>query len=306
MVFSYPKLSEYDFGIIRLFGSGLGNLLFPWARFIVATKKYNLTPINPTWPQIKIRTFVRGDRDKRSYINFFCTPSRYIKGVKKILLLSKLSKITEEEFIKNHNRDYSDTIVIFEGMKNLFQDILKDSNMILSELVSITKSKHKSGLLFDFSGSISVHVRLGDFRSSMVSRLGKTLEEGGWNLRIPISWYVSKINQLRDELGKQVKVFVFSDGTDEELYPLVSLPNAERIFFGSSIADLLALSRANILVASGSTFSMWASYLGRMPVIWHKGQLRQRLYAENESSEIELSEDENIPNPFFRVLCERT
>jgi hypothetical protein len=48
--------------------------------------------------------------------------------------------------------------------------------------------------------------------------------------------------------------------------------------FGSAIADLWALSNANVLVASGSTFSMWASYLGRMPVIWHPGQLSCPLY----------------------------
>jgi hypothetical protein len=59
-----------------------------------------------------------------------------------------------------------------------------------------------------------------------------------------------------------------------------------------------------LLIASGSTFSMWASYLGRMPVIWYKGQLRQRLYYESPASEIEIALAE-IPSGSFLEAAER-
>lgn len=35
---------------------------------------------------------------------------------------------------------------------------------------------------------------------------------------------------------------------------------------------------------------MWASYLGPMPIVWYPGQLKQRLYLENNEAEIELAE----------------
>ena len=59
------------------------------------------------------------------------------------------------------------------------------------------------------------------------------------------------------------------------------------------MADLLALSRSELLIASGSTFSMWASYLGRMPVIWYPGRLKQKLYFDNEALEVECDGQNN-------------
>ena len=38
---------------------------------------------------------------------------------------------------------------------------------------------------------------------------------------------------------------------------------------------------------------MWADYLGRMPVIWHPGQLRQKIYNNNEI-EIECGIDQGL------------
>ena len=81
---------------------------------------------------------------------------------------------------------------------------------------------------------------------------------------------------------------MFSDASDEELRPLLGRPNVQRAFFGSSVADLLAMSTASVLIASGSTFSMWAAYLGRMPVIWPKDQRRQRLHGDAWEYEVEL------------------
>jgi len=49
---------------------------------------------------------------------------------------------------------------------------------------------------------------------------------------------------------------------------------------------------------------MWASYLGRMPVIWYPGQLRQKLYLEKPNAEIEVSETDTprLPSNFQQCL----
>jgi hypothetical protein len=168
-------------------------------------------------------------------------------------------------------------------------------------LLRITRAQHKTALTFPFAGSISAHVRLGDFRQAQ-SAADLVSGEGG--VRLPLTWYVRVIERVRKHLGRLAPVFVFSDDYDAELRPLLQMPNTRRLSFGSSISDLIALSRANVLVASNSTFSMWASYLGRPPVIWHKGLLRQGLYgiSTTNNREIECAESDEIPDGFWQHL----
>ncbi|OQW92614.1 MAG: hypothetical protein BWK78_01125 [Thiotrichaceae bacterium IS1] len=301
MLYSYAKLSNYDFGIIRFVGPGLGNLLFPWARSVIATKRHNLTPIWPTWPQLKIGTILRNEPDKRFYFGLFKSPSGYVDQWRKLYLLNLLKHVPEEQ-CEESLRKNENSIVIFEGMKSYFSDIIPYHQLVKEELLSVTLEQHKKGLLYNFANSISVHIRLGDF--STPNQI-ESLKQGRSSLRIPLVWYVQIINQLRHKLGKNLPIYVFSDGRNEELSELLSMSNVQRISFGSAIADLLALSNANILIASGSTFSMWASYLGQMPVIWYPGQLRYRLYYEYPQLELECGESEILPEVFLNSLVSK-
>ena len=112
---------------------------------------------------------------------------------------------------------------------------------------------------------------------------------------MPLQWYVNIVKNVRKELGSDILVNVFSDGTDEDLAEILKLPNVRRCFYGSAIADMLALSESPLLIGSGSTFSMWASYLGRMPVIWYPGLHRMKLYLDDENFEGTLDYNERLP-----------
>lgn len=291
MLYSYAKLSNWDFGIVRFLGSGLGNLLITWAKFIVFSKKRGMRPIAPTWPQLKIGPLFRGELDKRLYSNLFDSSKDYICGYKKLYLLTTLPKIEYSLFVSRSDaiqKTSKDYIVVFKEMDGLFANILADYDLVRNELIKITLDRHKTGLDFNFSNSISVHVRLGDFK------IGRQ--------ETRIQWYIEVINKIKERLGTITKVYIFSDGTDEELEPIILRCNAERLFFGSSIADLVALSRSNILVASGnSTFSMWASYLGRMPVIWPPGKLAQKLYFDKPDLEITHDLEMKLPSRFINA-----
>lgn len=308
MLYSYAKISPNDFGLFRLSSLGLGNLILPWARFIVASKKYNLQPIYPTWNQVRIGAILRGEPDKKFYHDLFHRPPNQIGSLKKLYLLNTLKKISESEFKETYAQDESysaeDILVIFEGMDiyNPFSTILPDHQLVLDELLKITRNQHKKGIEYCFDRSICIHVRLGDFA---IPQNQDVLKSGAQNYRIPLSWYVHQVKQLRQQVNRNVPVYIFSDGRDNELSQLLSLPNCQRISFGSSIADILALSKSNILIASGSSFSMWASYLGRMPVIWYKGQLRQRLYYENDSVEVECDDCSNLSDQVLKKLANK-
>jgi len=104
-------------------------------------------------------------------------------------------------------------------------------------------------------------------------------------------------------LGHDYPVIIWSDDGGDRLTVLTDLNNTRREFLGSSVADLIGMSSASVLIASGSSFSMWASYLGRMPVIWYPGQLRQKLYNREPCAEIEVSEEAmNLPLSFISLL----
>jgi hypothetical protein len=191
-------------------------------------------------------------------------------------------------------------IIVFEKREELFNPILDQHALVREELISITRPEHLRGILANRDDSIAVHVRLGDFA---VPEGGESeVRSGAWNLRIPLAWYGNAIAACRRALGYDASVRIFSDGTNEELRPLLDMPGVGRSFFGTSIADLLALSAAPLFIASGSTFSMWASYLGRMPVIWYPGQLKGRLYYDQPQAEIELESGDDLPESFVECL----
>ena len=64
--------------------------------------------------------------------------------------------------------------------------------------------------------------------------------------------------------------FLFSDGSDEELEELLQLPKVSRLFTGSALGDILALSKCNAIIGSDSTFSGWGAFLGQVPVVFPK------------------------------------
>jgi hypothetical protein len=282
MAYSYAKLSKYDFGFIRFLGVGLGNLLFPWARFIVATKKYGLKPIEPTWLQIKIGPILRGESDLRFYGDLFSRTPAEIRGIKKIFLLIFKKKIGEN-FLSSSK--LKDEIFVFSGLKNYFEDILKDHNFVRQELLKIAKDTHKIGLNYDFSNCVCMHIRRGDFKIE------------GWDTSV--EWFLWVMNELRKNLGPNLKFKIFSDGTDNELSLILKQKNTEKLFFGSALADLLAMSNSRIFVGSyNSTFSMWASYLGRMPTIWPEKSLLKQLHYDKENNEIEVLMGGILPSAF--------
>jgi hypothetical protein len=293
VTYSYARLSEVDLGFLRIGGTGLGNLLLTWAEFVVGTGKYGLTPIAPTWPQFKFGPIARRESDKRFYRDLFIESPGEVTGLKKLRLLSTLPRIGAAELINGSNArplaNGRELLVEFDNAGALFSKILKDHALVRSELLRITRDRHKRGLAHDFRRSISVHVRLGDFRVE--------------SLQTPIQWYAGAINAVRNALGTDLQVYVFSDGNDAELQPILNLPATMRLGFGSSIADIWALSAASILIAAGgSTFSKWGSYLGRMPVVYPPGTLYHRLYYENPAAEVEWLSGERFPSAFIEQL----
>ena len=291
MVYIHPKLSKNNFFFFRRCSTGLGNLLFCWARSVVFASKYNLKILSPTWFQLTLGPFIRFEKDKRSYFDLFKSHPDEIKYLSKFSILLKAKKITEGEFLKNKEfyKNSHDSYVISYTEMGDFNSIENDSKIISNYLKIITKNKHKRGLDFNFENSISIHVRKGDFLST--------------NQSTPDDFFINIITAIRNYIGHDIKVYIFSDATDSECANLLAgINNSERITFNSSIGDILALSQSNILIASkNSTFSWWAGFIGQMPVIWPNGT-KIKIHSKKNTKEVIIENFESLPIFFKNEL----
>ena len=296
MAYIYPKFSKNEFIGIRLGGAGLGNLLFTWSRVIAASEKYDLKLIWPTWPSIKIGTWIRHERDKRSYIGLFSNKTGMCGGIEKYIRLCFGRKIHTRNLNEiDWNSLRKNDIVIYDDFKLApgefqmnFEGTREYRERISDVIFNSLDKKDKKALAFNASNAISVHVRLGDF-----SETTEELDNGKNNMRIQINWYVSVVKKLREAAGWIVPVYVFSDGTDEELSELTALPEVKRITFGNSIGDIVGLSRFPIMISSGSSFSLWARFLGNCSSISYPNQIKDRVHT-GDGFEIELGLDEEF------------
>lgn len=276
MNYVYPKLSEKDLGFIRLGGAGLGNILFTYARALVFARDYDCQFIWPAWPSIKLGPILRREMDKRFYNDLFDNRSGAVGGLRKLWLLAVKKRLPESK--KKLVEKLDDRIVTFEGLAGCFDDIRYDSAYVFENLKRNLKPKNQDALAFDFRDSVGVHIRLGDF-----ARVSEAeVRAGRHDSALPVEWYRDMICQIRELAGREIRVWIFSDGTEEELKPVLSLPRTQRLTFGTSIADIMALSQVPLLIASGSSFSMWARYLGRMSCICYPGQMKQEILTERD------------------------
>jgi hypothetical protein len=158
----------------------------------------------------------------------------------------------------------------FSGLGGFLGPVIGRSAEVAAELRRITRPE----FLPPYRGEpfVPMHVRAGDFSAADEAKL----RAGEFNMRLPLGWYVDVAARLRDVLPS-VAIGVFSDGSPAELAPILAVPGKDLVTGGSAITDLLDMSAATYLVASGSTLSSWAAFLGQVPSIWFPGQFRSSL-----------------------------
>jgi hypothetical protein len=280
MNFCYAKLSKYDLMAFRLGGPGLGNLLFPWARALLYSKNNGCKLIFPTWPQIKIGPILRGEIDKRNYFRLFKPVDDELRGFKKVITLLSLPRKSEHDAATSQDQQ----VIEFKEMSG-FDALYGNSTYLRESLIDRLVCNRIAELQFacQSSASIAVHVRFGDFMDQ------KACSVGACNTRQPIDWYVSVVKALRQCIKSNIRVNIFSDASDLELSPLLELENSMRVHGNNAIEDILIIGGHKALVASGSTFSMWSSFLGQIPTVWYPGQKKHNLL-ENKQLEIEYQQ----------------
>jgi len=267
----YPHLGGRDCLLFRIGGPGLGNLLFPWARALLASKTYGYKRIFPTWPQIKVGPFLRQERDLRCYSTLFAPIDDEISGIAKAHLLV-VGRFAPEDALRSEDRSRDGRgwrVVVFRGMLRMFEPLRGQAAIIRQAIIQAVEARSSATTLQAQSRGpeIGIHVRLGDFRRPSET----ALRDRETNVRIPLSWYRNVLRNLRSACGQSVRARVCSDGSDDELQELLSEPDVYRSDASDAVRDLLGLAECMAIVSSRSTFSAWAAYLGAVPTVCYPG-----------------------------------
>ena len=291
-VYAYAKLNR----------AGLGNLLLPWARCEIFARDHDLSMLAPRWIQPKIGPVLRGENDKRYYVGLFDN-SRYVRGLRKLIILMRSSKFREERGLATVREMASagrgSVVILFEGLDGFFEPLLPHRDFLKRRLTEIMAEPLRVKLASapeDFE--IGVHLRRGDKETA---RFGEVYT-GNPHLTFCDEWYVRCIASLRHALGYPAKVKIFTDAHEDQLTRLLSLGNISVADRNPSLLDIMILSKSKILITTGtSTFSMWAAFLGQMPSIWYPGTM-VRLIPERPSLEVEADLSGDLPDRFKAIL----
>ena len=258
-------------------GNGLGSRLFPWARCRIFSKIHGGVIVTPIWARPAIRQIFLGGFDYRSYVRQIGLWGLFQKHAADLSILEGYFKTRHMEIIDEPNnlhdfpKEMKDKKMIFQyRISDNFQPLNGWSEFLHNELRAITKKKYLTLADQPQSIPIGIVVRCGNDYNEPPSDDYVTLKRGE---KTPVTWFVRMLQMIRNEIGTDVGAYIVSDGTSKQLAELLSMKNTYFVRPGSAISDLLTISRAKILLASGtSTFSAWASFLGQMPSASHPGQ----------------------------------
>ena len=227
--------------------TGLCNMLYPWARAVVWARDNGARVIAPNWVQFRrLGVWIRRERDKRTYLNQF-TDDGYITGLLKWWLLKTKPLIDVGTHDSERERD---GIWTFSGREEWgWMNLVKsEADFLRKELERIVNPKIVRKLTSLPARFIGVHIRRGDFRYG--------------DEMLPDQYYLTAIALARKDIGDDIPILVFSDGTQSELAFLTKAQGVLVMPHAPAVHDLLALSRAEAIVGTNhSTFSYWGAFL---------------------------------------------
>ncbi len=220
-------------------GSGLGNRLYPWARCHTHALKHDLPMLAPHWwwpPRVRpLLKEVPPIADLAGHL--------YVRGMRAL-----------PEYVSGARRTWIEAtaranVLAFRGDAGRFTALHDHEQTLRHALERICVVPPPAD-----SAYIGLHVRRGDFSATA---------------RTQNSWFVTALRAVRAHLGSNVLAKLVSDGAASELRDLLAEPNVSLVRTRVPLADLLILARARVLLASGSSFSAWAAFLGGMPAVTH-------------------------------------
>lgn len=208
--------------------------------------------IFPTMRQIKIGTYVRREKDKRTYGDIF--RPRTLTEISHWFTASMLHKRLETD--TNVHRQ----VVRYVGMRRQFHDLSPDPDFMRRFLEQASR-RPASRREYD----IAIHVRQGDFAAPDKAATQQ-------NTQVPLEWYREAIGVAQELLGGGGQQgILFSDEDPQIVIGKLGLEGFIPEPHGNALTSILLMSRAKVLIGSRSTFSLWGQYLGQSHAVWPQG-----------------------------------
>lgn len=255
----FPVFSRADFILFRLFGPGLGNLLFPLYRAFQSHKAFGGRLVFPQFTQLKPGPFIRMEKDKRTYFDLF--KRRSLAEISLHIRVWSSSSISEQSFSPNGLDPGKIQIIKYEGLRGYFKDLDAQHRTDFFEYL-VGRAAHAKDLRNELAqiskSDICVHLRRGDFTAETAEGAGS----GGMCYRIADDWYVAAVKKARERLP-HARVRVFTDATYLERELLERLGCDVIDASPNALHALLKMSAHGAIVASKSSFSLWSAFLGQ-------------------------------------------
>lgn len=199
--------------------------------------------------QIKIGTYLRMERDKRTYGDIL----RHRKWREMAAWLRAQYGLSSQEQIELDGAK----VIRYSGMLRQFHDIDCSGLLIRNELTALARKKPDTGRF-----NIAMHVRLGDFAPAHNDATEQST-------RIPMDWYRKAFAQALELRGSgQIRGILFSDEDPRRVIDELGLEGFVPEPPGNALYSMLLMAQADILIGSRSTFSLWGQFLGDSHAIW--------------------------------------
>lgn len=274
--------ARYSLSRVRGRGAGLGNELIPWARSFLAAQVIGARALPPAF-----------GFNERKYWRHFSTPRYDWILHKSMERLLPVVEFREEDYLRHGGGDVVQVlrnfakaekllsrrafVLVTEGMWGGYGHVAAARDFMFSTLHQSRFAARNllriSERLVPGKPVVAMHVRLGDFAAPHAT---VELYRGRFNCSLPLAWYCNIAHSIRAQLGNAVQFLVISDGTREQLRPLLDTVPAVTTsdLPDSDCSDLLALAKADLLVCSVSSYSSIAAFLSEAPYLWFEPNLQ--------------------------------
>lgn len=260
---------------VRRRGHGLGNELLPWARAFLAAQVLEAKLLPPAF----------GMNRRGYWRDFFTAPDDWIhhRALERLL---PVVEFAEADYLAHGAGDVVQALrsfarerglyrrngymLVTDGLWGGFQHVEAAREFLRSTLY---RSRYAAANLFKLSErldrrkiGVAMHVRLGDFAPPVAADQYRQIA----NASLPIEWFCNVASRLRDAFGDDWQLLLVTDGRADQLAPLTTafpcITTAD--MSNNDCSDVLALSGADLLVCSVSTYSSLSAFLSESPYLW--------------------------------------
>lgn len=242
--------------VAKLPNAGLANKLLVWSKAVMfavnRNLKYNDVTVYP-WVDFHLKRIITRNKDQRLYLKYFKT-NDFTALIKSLFFGSNI--ITDPAFDADIPVNSVCRFSEVPSKEDYFKYIRGCENTIKEAFFEMINPVYLENVNSYPEYDVAIHVRRGDFPK---------------DLQLSDELVKSLIQLINNLSNKELRIFIFSDGTEAELSDILKFSNVKLIKDVPAIVDMLLISKAKLIIPSiRSTFSYFASYISEAYILRHR------------------------------------